>query len=673
MQGIQYSVTTRYRVQTARSAADVDRLAARLDVMKRRLERAERSSGALSLSLRSLVAPVVITGLAAISRGFASIQKRAEDARIGIAAVFHTLNPKAGFTRSLERANDLYERFKKASILSPATSNQFMQVFQPASAMLSGAGLNNEQITKGISRLVPAAMSFGDGDFAQTGRDVRELLTGTAGAQTKIFNPIRQQMFDAMKAKDVKSFNTAAKANPRKVWDALQKVLRGMDDVNKAYATSFSGLTSSTIEMATLFVEKAGAPLFAKLKEHLSGVVDWLTKNQDRVNDLADTIGGHLTRAFELAAAGAKLLLDNMQALLIVGSALAAKKFGGLMMGAAVGPGGMAGRAGMGVAALASGQAYRNVGARALTAGRGALSAGGRAIASGAVRAASLPLNIAGELMFGRAIDRGLGVAKGANAIGATGGQRMAHGAGVIASGLASGGVGMLSKVGMLLGGIVKVAAPVAVVLGLVVGTFIALKNKANEATIFFHNSVGELFIALDTVAVQFGSGGGFVSGMKKFAEWLGTGVVGVMGIAVKAVERVVTAFSYLVAALKGIAYGIGGIMKLYNKEGLLGLARSGAVSKAMSDGMKAAFDERRRSEIAAFKLREKKAKERKAKQDAQDNKKRGKAKVTVNIHQEIKTDADPDRIAFRTGEAVRKAAEHFPAGVSGITGVSGG
>ena len=257
--------------------------------------------------------------------------------------------------------------------------------------------------------------------------------------------------------------------------------------------------------------------------------------------------------------------------------------------------------------------------------------------------------------MFGRAIDQGLanatgGVARGASAVGASRGARLAGAANTITSGL--GLKGLMTKFGAF----AKVLLPFVIILPMIIGAFRVLKDTTNEATQFLRLSIDELMIALDMIAIQFGQGGGFVQALKDFVDWLGTGVVGVFGFAVKAVEQLVRAVSWMVAVFKGAAYGIGSIMNMVDKKGWSALMDTDAIMIAMGDGIEKALLERRQAEREAYAKHAKRVEEREKKKEEENKKIKGsKPKVEVHIHQDIKTDADPDRIAFKTGEAVKR------------------
>lgn len=658
-------VTTRYRVESRGAEKRAERLARKADQYAREASKAERLTSRWSSSLKGLAVGAASAGVGLLSRQLLNLQREAENADVKIAGIFSTLNPDQGFLRSLDRARNLMGKFRDASIKSPATSAQFQEVFQEAAPALGGMGLSNDKLSQFISRAVPAALAFSGGDYGQAGRDINQLLSGNFGTDNRTFNPMRKRLLALTGAKDTSQFNAIAKADPARVFSAVEKVLEQMDDVNSAYAGMFDGLISSSTEYLTRFGKAFTSDVYERIKGELADLVQWFEQNEKMVTAVADAVGKRLGDAFGLLARLTRMILNNMEGIAVIAGILAAKKLGGIAAASAAG-GGLA-RFGGGVSALASGAAYTNVFGGARAAGSraaGAIAGTAGKLKSGVARAALAPVSIAGDLMFGRM----LGSQRSRDAaLMRTGGQKAAHTAGTVASGL-----GLKSLFGGLAGAagvLIKVLAPLVVIVGMVAGTFRVLKDRANEATVFLRLSIDELMIVLDTIAIQFGQGGGFVDAMKKFADWLGTGVVGTVGFAVKAIEQLVQAISWMVAAFKGAAYGIGSVMDLVDKQGFTALADTEKVGRLLSEGMEKAFEERSQAERDVYRKRAKEDSDReyaeiadKRLKELEEKKSQDAAalgasrpRIDITIKQEIKTDADPDRIAFQTGEVIKK------------------
>jgi hypothetical protein len=658
-----YKVVTRYETDSRSAEAKVDRLTRKAEKNAKAIERARGQWAMFGTALKGLAIGGLTLGLGLITKRMFSLTQAAEDAQIQIAAVFEQSNP-GKFEKNLSRAGDLFKRFQKSSITSPATSADFLTLFGGVAPGVAPLGVSNAQIDKFVSRAVPAAKAFTGGDFEQAGRDLLQMLQGQAGSDTKTFNSLKADLFKRTKTKDTESFNKLAKKDPRKIFDAINATLSGMDAVNAKFGASFGGLLASVQEFADGFLRTIGGPVVKTAGKILQRMVGWFQDNAEAVEAMGVSIGEKFASGLLVAEKLSKMILNNFQGIAIVGAAIGAKKLFGLgsLVSGAVGGGAKA--------ALGA-----NLGAASrigIGAGRGLLRAPGR-LAGAAVSGV-------GELMFGGMMgprqDR---FSKGFRGLKAAG-TRQIMGQGINFQSLNKGaGALKAGAMGAISGGIPALAGafstlatillPLVVVVGMIAGTFRVLKDGANEATKFFRNSVDELMIALDTIAIQFGSSGGFASGLMSIVDWLGTGVVGILGIGVKVVERLANAFTYMFAVFKGAFLGIGSMINRIQSEGFMAAFDPSFVKKAFSEGMAKSMAERAAAEKKAFRALEKKKKEKKAAEEIAATTAGGKPKpkINVTINQQIKTDANPDRIAFRVGEVIGDTMRKYPRATAGL------
>jgi hypothetical protein len=655
-----YKVITRFETDTRSAEAKVDRLTAKVERHAEKIEKAKGLWATFGGAIKGAILGGAVLGAGLLAKRMVTLTNAAADAKIQIAAVFEQSNP-GKFASNLKRAGTLFDKFKKSSITSPATSQDFLTLFGGVAPGLAPLGISNDKIDQFISRSVPAAKAFTGGDYEQAGRDMLQILQGQAGSDTKTFNSLKADLYSKTGTKDTESFNKLAKSDPMKVFDALNDTLAGMDAVNAEFGNSFGGLLASVQELGDELLRTIGGPVLKEASKILSRMVQYFSDNADEVEALGEKIGGKLAAGLRIAETITKSILENFRGIALVGSVIAAKKAFGLAQFAGTAVSG----SGIG-ASLAA-----NIGS-ASRIGKGALSAPGK-LAGGAVSGI-------GELMFGGSFgprqDRFSKGFRGLKAAGA----RQINGDGINfetlnkgASALKGGAMSLLTGgLPALTGGLATLSTillPLIVIIGMIAGTFRVLQDGANEATQFFRTSVDELMIALDMIAIQFGSSGGFVSGIKSLVDWLGTGVVGVLGAGVKVVEQLARAFSYMFAVFRGAAMGIGSIINQIEKKGFAAAFDPDFVKKAFSDGMAKSMDERRKAEIAAYRALEKKKKEEKEKEDEEAAAAGGvKApKIAVTINQTITTDANPDRIALRVGEVIGDTMRKFPRAAAGV------
>jgi len=656
-----YKVITRYEAETRTAERRVERLTRKAERHARMVERAKNAWVSFKTIAKGAIVGGTIFGIGLLTRRMVSLTQRAQDAKIQIAAVFEQSNP-GRFSANLKRAGTLFKKFQKSSITSPATSQDFLTLFGGAAPAIAPLGLSNDTIDKFISRAVPTAKAFTGGDFEQAGRDILQILQGRAGTDVKTFNSLKAGLFKATGAKNTEAFNKLAQAQPNKVFDALNKVLSTMDVVNKEFGTSFGGLISSLKEFSDLFLLAIGGPVIKTFSKLLKRWVDWFGDNQKAIEAIGETIGQKVGKGLELAVSLSGMILDNFKGILAIGSVIAARKVFGL-------------------AAIAGGAARGGLGGEFstnLASARGIAGAAGRglkAIPAGAVSAL-------GEVIFGgtfgprqdvfsrgiRGARAGIGRNFGAGATSILTPLQRAGGA------VKSGGLSILSKglpaIVSAFGTLSIAILPLTVIMGMLIGTFRVLKDKTNDATIFLNTSIDELFATLDQIALQFGFGGGFVGALKKLVDFLGTGVVGVLGIGVKVVQEFARAFSFMIAVFKGAALGIGTLISRFQDQGIRAAFDPNFVQKAFSDGMNQAFKERNQAELQALREQKKKKKEA-ADKAAADALKKGGDKapnIRVTVNQTITTDANPDRIAFKIGEVIGDVMKKFPKAAVGVT-----
>jgi len=223
------------------------------------------------------------------------------------------------------------------------------------------------------------------------------------------------------------------------------------------------------------------------------------------------------------------------------------------------------------------------------------------------------------------------------------------------------------------------------VVVGMLVGTFRVFSDTTNQARIFFWQMVADLQTQINALLMSFGIGGsdGLLDGIMWLVDALGTGVVGVFGLVIGGVAKVVKAFRFLVATLKGVFYSISNLYSAITTNPSQLLTDPGQLMfDAFDQGARRARDEfvesGREGRVLAFKDGldtggdEKNAAEKAANAADETRRESGQGSpnvdITNNIEQNIESDANPDRIALRsadisgrkTRQAIRPLAKGF-------------
>lgn len=668
-----YRVVTRYETDTSRAENRLTRLTRRTDRLGRQADRVRAKFQRMFAFLKTAAIGAATIGIGLLTRRAVQLNSEIENTEISIASAF-ALQGLGSFESNMQRATKLMGQFRKAAITSPGESRDIAAIIGTTAPALASVAPTNQEIVQFGTRALGAAFSQLQGNVKLAREQLLQILQGRGGADVALFQILKQPLAKQLGLSGVQdvtaSLNEVARTDPRKFFTALNTSLAKLDDANKAFATTFTGLWASIQEVLNNTLLTAARPLFDFMKKQFQNVLRWAEDNHAEIEAFAKTLGEKLVKGFKLAARAVKLVATNLEVVVSLLGAVMARR-AGLAIAAAIAPGGMVRGAGSFV--------RRNV-ASGLARGR---QAAGLA-RSGAAGAAGFAGDALGEILFGGTLGpgRGLGAkfvrgVKGApgavvrGAQGAVGGLRSGvFGAmnfvgqrglgGTLKAGagaLAAGGKGVLGLLATGFNGLLTVAAPLVVVLGMVVGAFRVLKDTTNDATQFLMTSWEELMRMLDVVAAQFGFEGGFVKAVKEFVDWLGTGVVGVFGLVIKGVERVVAAFSFMVAVFKGFAFGIGTVIERVRSGGISALLDAPSI---ISQSVKDQLKERDKKIVEAMRERQRRLEEEQKKEEEKKKKtdtlKKTRPKVDVTIQQDFKGEANPDRIAFATRDLLERS-----------------
>lgn len=674
-----YRVVTRYETDSSRAESRLTRLQNKTDRLTERTERLQsRFRGLFSFLGRAATGSAAL-GLGLMARRALTLNKELENTKVSIASAFQ-LQGLGSFETNMSRATGLMEQFRKAAITSPGESRDLASIVRTTAPALAQVAPSDKEIVQFATRGLGAAFSQMDGNVRLTQDQLLQMMQGRGGSDLALFNvlknPLAEQLGVTGAADMTKAINDVAKKDPRKYFEALNRSLADLDDANKAFAMTFTGLWASIEEVFNNTLLTGAQPLFDYLKSEMQTLLKWAEDNHAEIEEFARTIGEKLTRGFKLAAGAVKLVANNLEGVAALLSVIIARK-AGLALAGAMGPGGMWGGArGFVGRNVASGMAVGSrVGSSLRGGARGALGFAGDAVS---------------ELLFGflggPAVGRGGRMVQGIrNAPGRlkAAGMRQVLGQGItfdtlgagakklsgVAGGAAmAGGKGFLAALATGMSGLLTVLLPLTIVIAMVAGTFRVLKDDANVATTFLKTSWEELMATLDLVAAQFGQGGGFVQAVKDFVDWLGTGVVGVFGLVVKGVERVVAAFSFMIAVFKGFAMGIGNAVKAIQQNPLSGFKQ---LPQLIGAGIESELEKRNDLQRQVLVERAKRKAEEEAREEKRkkDKENMRRPPVNVTVIQQIETDANPDRIAFKTRDILEKSLFRNRRSASLLTG----
>lgn len=168
-----------------------------------------------------------------------------------------------GFERANVLARATYQKLQEMAVVSSATSQELLGIYQATYGAARSAGASMEKIDELTQNAATAAAALGV-DFQQASRDMGAMLRGGAGLDVKLFSALRAMNAINM---DAQAFNRLA---PERRVEVIANALRGFEAANEAYGKSLPGALSTTTDLFELFRGAFFGPAFAKMAELLN-------------------------------------------------------------------------------------------------------------------------------------------------------------------------------------------------------------------------------------------------------------------------------------------------------------------------------------------------------------------------------------------------------------------
>ena len=692
-----YNVITRYHADHRPAERGLSKLERRLGSLEKRAERAKGKLRGIGTAIKIGLGTAVAGGVALATHQLFKLQRSIQGAKISLATMFES-NGLNTFEDGLGRATGLIEKFRETAATSPGTEFEMLDIARNMLPALAKAAPTDKEITGLAAQVMGAAHTSMGGDTQQASMDVQRILQGSASVgENRLYTMFGTQMNEALGVDSTEAFNKVAKGagGTRKVFGAIVESLQSMKKANAAFGDSFVGQWSTLKAYAQNTILGAGG-VFDAMTDELKGLNQWYRDNKEEVMDWAASVGDGLTWAFEKVTSAVKILVDNVDVLATGLALVAARKaavFAGdtaallgtsgvgkfatdyidttakmgrgvrnklnprnikagfmdfaaeLMVGDMAGFGNRVGKGG--IKGRKRGLGSRM--ARGLKAGGSKVKRGAKALGSKVKRGAKAFMR-AGMSNPGVTIDA---MSAGMAARGGIGG--MAKSALGGAAGAAAGGVSAITGA---LTSLVTIAGPIAVVIGMVVGTFQVMRDETSVIANYLREQFHLLMLELDTLAASMGGEGGFFATLKSVTRWLGTGVVGVLSLVALGIRKLVEAFNYLLVVIKGLA---GGLANLYLQYQNAGGGMAGLKALDAKEAFGSAFIQEENEYKARKKAQAKRIADEKKKEEEEEAKKKkreeckkklqenvGTTNVTVILNQENHTEANPERIAVK-------------------------
>ena len=280
-------------------------------------------------------------GISTLAKKIFELHSAAEDTRIAIAGMMQAggaggLTASADdFAKAMGMSGEILKQMRKDARDLPGEFEDLVNVFRGSLGGGQAAGQSVNSIEHMAARVMAVSKTLGI-DSQTAGREMAMMLEGRAGAHNALFMRLHNQI--KMTGHEFNALTASEK------WAKIDEALKGYDPAVKAFGNTWSAVESTTEDYLKQLFRVGTAPVFEWVKRHLQGWNQWFERNQERVEQLARTLGGELAEALEKGWGVLRDTFDfistHKDALIAVAEAYAAYRVGsGLagMLGAGTG------------------------------------------------------------------------------------------------------------------------------------------------------------------------------------------------------------------------------------------------------------------------------------------------------------------------------------------------
>ena len=294
----------RIRAKAARAERDRLKETARL----RGVMMGHRRTAIKQMRTMGRIAKAGLIGGAGVVAGLMAVGKAAQDSELRISGLLQKNSQLfggefKGFKQAHSAAKGLRMEFREMARTSPVGSRAIESSFVSMTTELSRGGIGLKQ-QKELAKQAAVA-DLGNATKGTAARDVSQLLRGRAGKD------ITTPALVGQTAKDIAALAKSGKI--KEAAAAISKVLKPSKELEQAYASSFTGATSSLKDSLLEAGETAAAPLMKTLADGAKDLLKWMTANRQRVKQIARSIGTGIVKGLKIAGKIVKSIADNWQ------------------------------------------------------------------------------------------------------------------------------------------------------------------------------------------------------------------------------------------------------------------------------------------------------------------------------------------------------------------------
>lgn len=292
------SVRTDFRVDVHQ----IDTATKKVDASFTRLAAgAGRLDAKIGRAFRFFTSPVAgllgAAGFGMLTKGILDAGRAAEDSELQISSLLLSAQKSSnlmvgGFTEAHRAAKALRAEFKQLAIESPVGFEDIQKSFGLMATPLSKAGLSLREQAM-FSRDVAVRGKLEGRDNATVGNDVAQILSGIGGQ--------RQITTFALKSISEQAAKLAKSGKLAEAAEMIRGALTMTPEELKAFEGSFTGMLSTLQDHFVTLKEHGAKPVMGYLIAKMGEWAKWLSKNQDKAEAIARTIGTKVTAAIKTA------------------------------------------------------------------------------------------------------------------------------------------------------------------------------------------------------------------------------------------------------------------------------------------------------------------------------------------------------------------------------------
>lgn len=257
-----------------------------------------------------------VQGIGSLVSGAVRFNAEMQRTKIALSTVVSAVD-KIPLDQARAKADGIFAKVQKDAVRSTATTQELFGVLQGIAGPLRGAGKEYDNIRKTALDTVNAAQVLNI-DLPQAARDIKQITTGRAGVDVRLFSELKAMN---LITEDAKTFNKLA---PDERVNKIQKALKEAGKGAPAFSRSWAGITSTLEDIFEILLNKVAGPILESITKGLTELADFLIDNQKAIGDFFDKVGKSIGVFVEKASEIAKRKSVWVAALVALGIPLAA-------------------------------------------------------------------------------------------------------------------------------------------------------------------------------------------------------------------------------------------------------------------------------------------------------------------------------------------------------------